>query len=167
LDDNVAVGEFMWYLLHQVEIPSNFDPNAILQQQMEPTKGAIDQLMQGYDGQIIKWFADHLADDEWIIGGIKFFQKDVETKVCAKDLLNAFQKELKLEQELLRRGKNDDLKVDFTGALTVNKLTRNFTAMFGKDCILKNVRAEYIIPRREVLQEGFRTHTLKSSVYCW
>jgi len=49
----------------------------------------------------------------------------------------------------------------------VNKLTRNFTAMFGKDCILKNVRAEYTIPRREVLQEGFRTHTLKSSVYCW
>jgi hypothetical protein len=110
---------------------------------------------------LFQWFKEHLEKDEWIMPstGVRVSGASATTKVGTTDLVKAFEEELKIGTlagvSLAEAGKI----INFSSSpLTVNRLTKNFNGLFGKD-VIKSVRGQYVIPNIEELRKQFRNVT--------
>jgi len=161
-------GELFWSSLNR-RLPDGFNPSRHLQE-MTPTRGAVDQLLQGQQGTIINLFLEQLKAGEWTLETIRGFPAPFiaaePVKVETQRLLEGFQNLIRTNQALTRYGDNEELDVKFTQMTTVNMLTRNLNKLFGKD-VIKSDRGEYQIPAAAVLRSAFAKVTLGDAEYDW
>jgi len=166
------VCELFWFLLNR-RLPAGFNPSRHLQE-MTPTIGAVDQLLQGQQGTIINYFLEQLQAGECTLehhySPVPFFSAK-PVKVKAERLLGAFQTLLRSNQWLARYGDNEELDVKFTQLSSVHTLTKNFRKLFGVDeedkDVIPNVRGTYEIPGVDVLRKAFAKMTLGIDEYDW
>jgi hypothetical protein len=160
--------ELLW-MLRRRPLPEGFSAGAALQA-MEPTPGAVEQLLHGYEAYVLRWFKDFLQEGKCTIGEGTAFFDDKAMKVDCDALLRAFQEEISNDKNKNKstneHWKHDELRVDFNLLKSVTALTQNLNKIFGKD-VIQSVRGVYKVPPVKELRDGFQRTVLKCEEYKW